>query len=225
MIGLRLRIPIACWRKGHARELLESEDLPPPATCYGALLSLVGEVDRERHRGCRVTPALLNEIERSVVLRTLWQIKKRNIPQGNSVNVGPDLQQLVVRSDLVIWCDSRDEVGGPPHLEARIEAALRDPSTVSRFGGWSLGESTHLVNDVWVLPGAKPPSPCRAFVLAPQGTLTLPVWVDHVGTTATRYAVGILEHRTDPPEVDRMPRILPPDPPAAPPGNRRRRRA
>jgi CRISPR-associated Cas5-like protein len=42
MLGLRVTVPIACFRKGMAREYLETEMLPPPATCYGFLLSLVG---------------------------------------------------------------------------------------------------------------------------------------------------------------------------------------
>ncbi len=40
--------------------LIDIPRLPPPATCYGFLLSLVGEVRRERHIGCRVAPAMLN---------------------------------------------------------------------------------------------------------------------------------------------------------------------
>ena len=49
MLGLRVTVPVACFRKGLAREYLETEQLPPPATCYGFLLSLVGETDRRRH--------------------------------------------------------------------------------------------------------------------------------------------------------------------------------
>ena len=43
MIGLYVTVPVACFRKGLAREYLETEPLPPPSTCYGFLLSLVGE--------------------------------------------------------------------------------------------------------------------------------------------------------------------------------------
>lgn len=56
MLGLRVIVPIACFRKGLAREYLETEQLPPPSTCYGFLLSLVGETRRPRHAGCRVAP-------------------------------------------------------------------------------------------------------------------------------------------------------------------------
>src|ERR671934_180874 len=76
MLGLYVTVPIACFRKGLAREYLETEPLPPPATCYGFLLSLVGETDRRRHVGCRVTPVLLGTPPTSVVLRTVWRVKK-----------------------------------------------------------------------------------------------------------------------------------------------------
>ncbi|OQC41218.1 MAG: CRISPR-associated protein Cas5 [Acidobacteria bacterium ADurb.Bin051] len=209
MLGLRVTVPVACWRKGRARELLETELLPPPATCYGFLLSLVGECDRERHRGARVSAGLLGAApERSMVLRTLWRIKDRKRELGAGENRTPDYQQLLTGSDLVIWCDSTEEVEEPT-LEARLAAALQDPAAVSRFGGLSLGESTHLVNDIWFLPDGEPPGPCLAFLQQERGDLNLPVWVDHVGTAGTRYAVGRLIEVSAAPPRERLPGITP----------------
>ena len=37
MLELEVAVPVACFRRGFAREFWESEDLPPPATCYGFL--------------------------------------------------------------------------------------------------------------------------------------------------------------------------------------------
>jgi CRISPR-associated protein Cas5t len=207
MIALRLTVPIASWRKGHAREFLESEDLPPPATCYGALLSLVGESDRTRHVGVRVTAGLLTTPAKSRVVRTAWKIKDRNKPQGTADNVKPEFQELLTGADLVIWCDSSDEEGARPSLEERVRDAVGRLATVERFGGWCLGESTHLVNDMWLLPAGPLPAPCRAFLLQEDGLLTLPVWVDHVGTKGTRYAVGALQVVADGPQRDRIPVI------------------
>jgi CRISPR-associated protein Cas5t len=207
VIALELAVPVACWRKGRARELVESEVLPPPATCYGALLSLVGEVDRERHRGCRVTAGLLNAPATSTVLRTFWRTKNRGEAQGNGENAGPDFQQLVIDARLVVWCDSSEEPGAGAGLEGRVVRALREPAAVERSGGWSLGESTHLINDARLLPGARPPSGCQAFLCEPTGPLTLPVWVDHVGTRRTRFAVGGLELLHEAPALHRLPRI------------------
>jgi CRISPR-associated protein Cas5t len=208
VIGLELTVPVACWRKGRAREFLESELLPPPATCYGALLSLVGEWDRERHRGCRVGAGLLNSPGTSVVLRTLWQIKNARLPPGCGPNMGPDLQQLVLDAHLMMWCDSGDEPDrGGERLEQRVVRALREPWTVERAGGWSLGESTHLINDARLIEGGQPPQECNAFVCAPQGTMTLPVWVDHVGSRGTRYVVGHLERLQAAPAPAQLPLI------------------
>ena len=55
------------------------------------------------------------------------------------------------------------------------------------------------------------PKSGRAFLTAPKGRLTLPVWVDHVGSAGTRYATGdLVEHSlAEPPPFDRMPRISP----------------
>lgn len=208
MLALKLSIPIASWRKGHARELWESEALPPPATCYGALLSLVGECDRERHRGCCITAGLLNPAAPpSTVLRTLWQIKDKNAAQGNGQNAGPEFQQLVINTDLLIFCDRGAEPAESESLEERVRRALVAPASISRFGGWSLGESTHLINDVWLLPDALPPGVCRTFLCEAQGDLTLPVWVDHVGTASTRYVVGRLQELTTAPAREQLPQI------------------
>ena len=128
MIGLRVTVPIACWRKGHAREYLETEALPPPATCYGFLLSLVGEEDRHRHRGVRVTAGLVNSPEISVVLRTLWRVKSLKEAPGVGSNARPDYQQLVVNAELVVWCDSTAEPEPSSGLESRVGLAIREPA-------------------------------------------------------------------------------------------------
>src|SRR5205085_7705181 len=100
MLGLRVTVPIACFRKGLAREYLETEPVPPPATCYGFLLSLVGEERRRRHIGCRVVPILLNHPAQSIILRTVWRVK--NLPLGASGNVRPDYQQLLTPVEILI---------------------------------------------------------------------------------------------------------------------------
>lgn len=209
MIGVHVTVPIACFRKGMAREYLETEPIPPPATCYGFLLALVGEVNRHRHCGVRLAPVLVSQPEKSVVLRTVWRVKSR--PLGSKGNTRPDYQQLLTGVELVIWLDSAGEENGMPHLEARVAEAL-DPSRrgrVQRFGGLSLGESTHLV-DV-VRPFVQDPDrEGRVFLLAEQGRLTLPVWVDHVGSAGTHFVTGDLELAAlVPPEVNRMPEIVP----------------
>lgn len=212
MLGLYISVPIACFRKGLAREYLETEALPPPATCYGALLSLVGETDRSSHVGVRVCPVLLNEPALSVVLRTVWRVKSK--PLGSPGNTRPDYQQLLAPVQLLIWLDSSEEAGART-LEDRARQALERPGEINRFGGLSLGESTHLVDEVCRFePGAARfghlPAEGRAFVLADRGRVTLPVWVDHVGSAGTNYVTGdLVAGPLVPPPPDRMPRIVP----------------
>ena len=208
MLGVYVTVPVACFRKGLAREYLETDPLPPPATCYGFLLALVGETECGSHVGCRVAPVLLNEPVISVVLRTVWRVKKT--PLGSPGNTRPDYQQLLTDVKLVVWLDSSEEQGTA--LEDRVRNALAHPAGVSRFGGLSLGESSHMVDDVSLFErvSASLPKEGCAFLTNPQGRLTLPVWVDHVGSAGTRYATGNLEKMplVSPPP-DRMPRISP----------------
>jgi CRISPR-associated protein Cas5t len=218
MIGLKVAVPVACFRKGFAREFWETEELPPPATCYGFLLSLVGETDRRRHIGARVAPGLFPQYalngrptspDRSAVLRTLWRVKRNEL--GASGNTRPDFQELLTGVHLAIWLDSTEEVGSGSSLEDRVVTALDHPEQIDRFGGLSLGESTHLVDEVRRL---RPDDlgPARTYLLAERGRLSLPVWVDHVGSSGTRYACGDLEEwdsAVNPPS-DRMPLIAPP---------------
>lgn len=205
MIALRLSVPIACWRKAHARELLETEPLPPPATVYGALLSLVGESDRRRHLGARVTAGLFNKPRCSQVLRSLWRVKDDKAPRGTGNNVKPDFQQLLTNADLLVLCDGAEEEQRP-NLEERVRQALHSPETVDRFGGWCLGESTHLVNDVYELTSLV--DPAEVFLEGGAREVTMPVWVDHVGSAKTRYASGAFESCQALPARDRLPRIF-----------------
>jgi CRISPR-associated protein Cas5t len=213
MLGVYVTVPIACFRKGLAREYLETEPMPPPATCYGFLLSLVGETDRRQHIGVRLCPVILNKPETSVVLRTVWRVKKS--PLGSPGNTRPDYQQLLSPIQLLIWIDSAQEATPKP-LEQRVRSTLDQPAGVTRFGGLSLGESTHLVDEVSRFEPDHPrfaslPARGQAFLLADRGRLSLPIWVDHVGSRGTRFAVGSLVEQSTlaPPDRERMPLITP----------------
>jgi CRISPR-associated protein Cas5t len=222
MLSLHVSVPIACFRKGMAREYLETEPLPPPATCYGMLLSLVGEIDRRRHVGARVTAGLLGGTETSVVLRTVWRIKDKNMPSGSGQNARPDYQQLLtgVSSEqpfinLVVYLDSNDEPDQGNTLEMKVRIAL-DPAqrqSINRFGGLSLGESTHLVDSISIV-NADLLRKCgfrgqRIFLGNKDGALSLPVWVDHVGSVHTMHVVGdLVTTDLNPPNVSALPKIV-----------------
>ncbi len=211
MLSLLVSVPVACFRKGLAREYWETEELPPPSTCYGFLLSLVGEVDRRRHVGVRICPALLSQPARSAVLRILWRVKERHAPQGAGTNLRPDYQELLTGVRLAMWVDSSEEQSPRPTLEDRITTALDHPERIHRFGGLSLGESTHLVDEVRRLD-TRDRGQASAYLLGPAGRLSLPVWVDHVGAAGTRYVTGDLTSidLSTVPSPELMPAIEPP---------------
>lgn len=219
MLGVYVHVPIACFRKGMAREYLETEAIPPPATCYGFLLSLVGETDRLQHVGVRVAPQLLTQPDLSVVLRTVWRVKSK--PLGSGGNTRPDYQQLLTDIGLVMWLDSSQEPTDRTNkLEDRVRHAL-DPTqrhSIDRFGGLSLGESTHLVNEVLLVEQLQSQGDedqlltngGRLFQVDDRGRLTLPVWVDHVGSQGTRYATGnLVSQPVSAPAKEKMPLISP----------------
>lgn len=198
MIGIYVSVPIASFRKGTAREYLETELLPPPSTCYGFLLSLVGEENRSRHEKVRIAPGIIGKPDKSVVLRTIWRVKSK--PLGAPGNTRPDYQQLLSGVNLVMWVDSSGEDLTTNTLETRVSAALSTETRgqIERFGGLSLGESTHMVDEVSLLDRANSLDMSLSvdlFVVQPRGRITLPVWVDHVGSSGTRYSTGSLESR------------------------------
>jgi len=177
--SVRLAVPVCSFRKGYAREYLETEEVPPPSTVYGFLLSLVGEDDRRAYIGTRLAYAILSEPELSTVLRTVWRVKDRNSPLGVGTNRRPDFQEILTGLDMFIYVDM-----GP--LAEELQGAAKNPSCVVRYGGLSLGESRDLINDaIWNPDQESSTAPCRWLTPDLEGDLPLPLWVDHVGSKGT----------------------------------------
>lgn len=190
---LRIEVPCASFRKGYAREYLSTYDVPPFSTVYGMLLSFVGEADRLVHRGARLTIGMLSVPKKSRVLRTVRRWKETAI--AAEANARPDFQELLTQLRFVVLLDEgseRERNAGQEPLVERVLKALRQPSQVDRFGGLSLGESRDLVDVVaidevskpvaWILPDS------TVYPVVPEfdgADLTLPVWVDHVGSNGT----------------------------------------
>lgn len=179
-VGLYVSVPIACFRVPRAREYFETFPCPPPSTVYGMLLSMVGEVNRREHEGAEIAIALLAEPSYSVVLRTLWRVKDRKEGPGLKNNRRPDFQELLSDTQLAVWIRKGANETAARSLATRVEQAMQDPSTISRFGGLSLGESTHLVNDITRLDGRVIRG--RLLIAENEGDLSLPIWPDHVGS-------------------------------------------
>jgi CRISPR-associated protein Cas5t len=186
VLRLYCSAPVAGFRVAQAREYWETYPCPPPSTVYGMLLSAVGESDRLVHQGAELAIAMLSDPPRSVILRTLWRIKDKKTPPGIGSNKRPDFQELLTDVRLAVWVRAgRDESADPP-LFSRLRSALAEPATVQRFGGLSIGESTHLVNEVRLWRDGDP-SEGRLLLNVEDGDLALPIWPDHVGSKGTRW--------------------------------------
>lgn len=177
-ISLRVTVPVCSFRKGFAREYLETEEVPPPSTVYGFLLSLVGEEERRTYAGTRLAYAVLSNPELSTVLRTVWRVKDETLPPGVGKNRRPDFQEILTGLDILIYVEA-----GP--LAVQLQEAAENPSGLERYGGLSLGESRDLINDAIWNPDEFSSDECRWLTPDPKGDLPLPLWVDHVGSKGT----------------------------------------
>lgn len=182
-IALKVEVPIACFRQSRAREYIETYPVPPPSTVYGMLLSLVGEVDRYKHCGVKLAIALVSSPEKSTVIRTFHRFKTKNI--HDSRNTKPDYQELLTNIEFVVWVNAEVDKA-EPNLAQRLQMPVANPASINRFGGLCLGESRDLVNDVTLLAENYYPESLRWLVRDENGFLTLPYWVDHVGSLKTR---------------------------------------
>ncbi|MBV9386243.1 MAG: type I-MYXAN CRISPR-associated protein Cas5/Cmx5/DevS [Chroococcidiopsidaceae cyanobacterium CP_BM_ER_R8_30] len=201
MIAIEVEVPIASFRQSRAREYAETYSVPPPSTVYGMLLSMVGEIDRHRHLGTKLAIAMLSEPKQSTVIRTFRRFKRKEI--SDPVNARPDYQELLSDIRFVVWVDAIADLNGAG-LPNRLQQALQDPASIDRFGGLCLGESRDLVNVVTLLPVNYQGNALQWLVQDENGLLTLPIWVDHVGSQDTRWRRYTLQNKSElwqPPEA------------------------
>ncbi len=184
-LHLYVSVPIAGFRVAQAREYWETYPCPPPSTVYGMLLSLVGEPSRLSHEGAEVALSLISEPRLSVALRTLWRTKDTKVGPGLGNNKRPDFQELLSDVRLSVWV-RRGRERAAPSLVERLATAFENPGSVDRFGGLSLGESTHLVDEVrpW---RTGDPQLGMTLMNDDLGDFSLPIWPDHVGSKGTRW--------------------------------------
>jgi len=195
-IQLLVEVPIACFRQSRAREYAETYPVPPPSTVYGMLLSLVGEMDRYQHCGTKLAIAMLSQPVKSTVIRTFRRFKKKEI--ADPTNARPDYQELLTDIRFVVFVDSQFE-NGQFTLADRLQAAFEHPEAIARFGGLCLGESRDLVNSIKPIKNVEDVKDFQDWQWLCQeenGLLTLPYWVDHVGSQGTRWKRYILQSPT-----------------------------
>jgi CRISPR-associated protein Cas5t len=148
------------------------------------LLSIVGEMDRYKHCGVRLAIALLSQPEKSTVIRTFRRFKKQDI--HDPTNARPDYQELLTNIHFVVWVDAGTDKAKLT-LPERLQMAFDNPTSINRFGGLSLGESRDLVNTVTPLSDKDKQKNLYWLVQDEDGLLTLPYWVDHIGSQKTRW--------------------------------------
>ncbi|MGG6297973.1 type I-MYXAN CRISPR-associated protein Cas5/Cmx5/DevS [Leptolyngbya sp. AN02str] len=197
-IVLEVEVPIACFRQSHSTGYLETYPVPPPATVYGMLLSLVGETNRYEHCGTRIAIALLSEPQESTVIRTFHRYKKRDIHDPS--NIRPGYQKLLTDIRLMVWVDTGVDSAQPTLVE-RLQRAFASPALIDRFGGLFLGESRDLVNAVTLVKNLDGGA-VRWLVKDEQGDLRVPYWVDHIGAQHTRWLRYVFQQATlhEPPD-------------------------
>ena len=192
MIILRVDVPIASFPTSRSREYRETYPVPPPSTVYGMLLSLVGETDRYKHCGVKIAIALLSEPAKSVTLRTMRRFKKKKL--NHKENTRPDFQEILSGIEFVVWVD-KGENKAQPDLCDRITQAFAHPTSVNRFGALCSGESRDLVNSVNLVTEIEPNLTLNYLVQDKYGDLSLPYWVDYLGSNNTCWLHYSLEKR------------------------------
>ena len=222
MITLHVEAPYASFRKSYARSFAESYPLPPPATVYGMLLSLVGERFRRRHEGVRLAFAYKCRCEDesyrhrrngedcrdnclphiATTLRKLSRYKYGVPSKQSKLGNAPDFIETLCGLEFLCWVDSTQEKPDEDgiskddgrNLEQRIVEAIRFPASVDRYGVLCLGLSDDAVNDVSLRDSID--GEWHLLLPSNTGTMELPVWVDHVGAANTRWRRYELGSRT-----------------------------
>jgi CRISPR-associated protein Cas5t len=183
-IALQVEVPIACFRDSRAREYIATYPVPPPSTVYGMLLSTVGEENRFKHCGVKLAIAMLSEPAKSRVIRKVRRFKDRDL--NSSKNSKPDYQELLTGIKFVVWIDSTVDKA-VPNLAERLHQAMTNPSSVVRFGNICLGESRDLVNSIDIFTEDSQQGSLKWLTQDEYGEITLPYWVDRLGSERTRW--------------------------------------
>ncbi|MHB1654458.1 MAG: type I-MYXAN CRISPR-associated protein Cas5/Cmx5/DevS [Desulfitobacteriaceae bacterium] len=189
-LWVRVTVPIASFAIPYAREFVESFPFPPPTTVYGMLLSLIGETDRYQYEGSSIRILVIGTPEMSLVLRKIRRFKDKEI--GSDKNSKPDFQTLLTGLKFFAGIqDAEDE--RIPSLSQSVRKALQDPNSITRFGGLSCGESHNLIDQITHMDSLKSDESLWELRSQENGEWTIPLWVDHVGSSSTRWTTATFQ--------------------------------
>ena len=116
-------------------------------------------------------------------------------------NTRPDFQELLTGIELLVWV-AEGEDKAKPSLCDRLNQAFANPASVNRFGALCLGESRDLVDRIDLLPENERVQSLQWLIKDEYSYLSLPYWVDHVGSKKTRWLRYSIENteQQQPPE-------------------------
>lgn len=185
---LFVEVPICAFRPYASREYQDTHPVPPPSAVYGMLLSLVGVPRREKglHRGVAMALAVESPPSRSRVFRRLRRGEKdKKTKQGaeGEPNYRPDYQDILIDLRLWVWL-AKGQDRAAPDLCSRVAEVIATPSSVERFGGLSLGESSYLVDSISL--DKVPPEELIFVKPDPSGFHHLTTWVDHADASKSK---------------------------------------
>ncbi len=183
-IAIYIDVPVATFRQSHAREYGKTYPYPPHSTVYGLLLSLVGEMDMQKHCGVQLAIAMLSQPEKSKTLRTLHRFKFKQ--EEHLGNKRPDYQEILTDIRFIVWVKSGDNKTNPSLLE-RLQQALFNSDSMNRWGVLYLGESDDLVNIIKLVSDDFSVKSRQWLIQDNNGWITLPCWVDHFGFKGTHW--------------------------------------
>ena len=190
-VSILVEVPFCAFRPYASREYQDTYPVPTPSAVYGMLLSLVGvrREDKALHRGVRMVLAVEKLPEKAKVFRKLRRGKTLE-------DIRPDYQDLLLDLRLWIWLQQGRDTAAIS-LPDKVATAFSSPSSVTRSGGLSLGESSYLVDTISI----KEPPDAEGIFLQPNenGFYSLPVWVDHQDTSRTilrRFALTAMSLRS-----------------------------
>jgi CRISPR-associated protein Cas5t len=199
-IAIYIDVPVATFRQSHAKEYGKTYLYPPHSTVYGLLLSLIGEMDMQRHCGVQLAIAMLSQPVKSKILRTLHRFKSKQ--EDHEGNKRPDFQEIVTDVRFIVWAKSAED-NSDPNLPQRLEQALLSPASVQRWGVLFLGESDDLVNNIKLVAGDFCVKSRKWLIKDNGGWITLPYWVERFnfkGTKWYRYRLESIPSQS-PPEL------------------------
>ncbi|MGF1496591.1 MAG: CRISPR-associated protein Cas5 [Elainellaceae cyanobacterium] len=176
---LYLDCPCTSFPRSFARDYKETYRYPPPSTVYGLLLSLVGEVDMEVHRGVKIAIGIIGEdppISRIVRKQRHHKFSKTHMgTYPTSKFSKPNQHELLTDLQVAVQINSGEEAA-TVKLVDRVAIALSTPSQITRFGGLSLGESWAMINGIRAYRESD--GTIRWLIKNNRGLISLPVWID-----------------------------------------------